>query len=307
MYANQKLKIGFQSKRHRPSAGTAMMSTGGRTTSSSGPTDAPRSRHRPPPLTFSGVTELVTGQGAGAAPERSGIVVAGAQTLVCGHRGASRSLPDNSVAAFEAAIASGCDLIESDVRTDRRGRLVLAHDRVRLAAAGAPDRERPRRRASVRRAGRSPRIVPDPVALQTLLELASGRIGLDLEIKEARAVPALLDAIADWSGPLVLTSFDPAPLLAVRDHHPSRRTGLIAGPMHIGDPLADAAACGADLLVLSERRATAKLLATRRLPIWVWTVNQRTRLARWLAEPAVACVITDDPATAMSVRDQLPG
>jgi glycerophosphoryl diester phosphodiesterase len=251
------------------------------------------------------VTETVTGLQPGAVPDRDGAVAGEQLTLVCAHRGASRRLPDNSLRSFEAAVASGCELIETDVRADRRGRLVLAHDRVRVAAANARDPERPRARPSARpRAGAAPRIVPEPMPLQALLELASGRIGLDLEIKEARVVPTLLDAIAGWSGALVLTSFDPAVIRAVREHDPSCRTGLIAGPMHIGDPVADALASGADMLVLSERRATAKLLAATRLPIWVWTVNQPARLARWLAEPAVACVITDDPAAAVAVRDR---
>ena len=258
------------------------------------------------PTTVSGVSETVTGPTAGTEPDRNGTVVSEHSALVCAHRGASLRLPDNSLRSFEAAIASGCELIESDVRADRRDRLVLAHDRVRVAAANARDPERPRPRGSARpRSSPAPRIVPEPIPLQALLELASGRIGLDLEIKEARVVPALLDAIARWSGPVVLTSFDPVAIRTVRELDPSRSTGLIAGPMHIGDPVADAVACGADALVLSERRATAKLLATGGLPIWVWTVNQRARLARWLAEPAVACVITNDPATAVAVRDQL--
>ena len=248
----------------------------------------------------------VNGLQPGTVADREGALAGEHRTLVCAHRGASRRLPDNSLRSFEAAIASGCELIETDVRADRRGRLVLAHDRVRVAAANVRDPERPRPRASARqRTPAAPRIVPEPIMLQALLELASGRIGLDLEIKEARVVPALLDAVAAWRGPLVLTSFDPAAIRAVRRHDPARTTGLIAGPMHIGDPVADAAACEADVLVLSERRATAKLLAAGRLPIWVWTVNQRARLARWLAEPAVACVITDDPAAAVAVRDQL--
>jgi glycerophosphoryl diester phosphodiesterase len=254
------------------------------------------------------VTQTTTGPEPDSVADRGGAVAPEHRTLVCAHRGASRRLPDNSLKSFEAAIASGCELIETDVRADRRGRLVLAHDRVRVAAANARDPERPRTRGSARpRAGAAPRIVPDPIELQQLLALASGRIGLDLEIKEARVVPALLDAIAGWSGPLVLTSFDPAAIREARAQDPSRRTGLIAGPMHIGDPAADAVACGADVLVLSERRATAKLLASSPLPIWVWTVNQRARLARWLAEPGIACVITDDPATAVAVRDQLRG
>jgi glycerophosphoryl diester phosphodiesterase len=242
------------------------------------------------------VTEAVTGVKTGAVPDRNGTVAAEQRTLICAHRGASRGLPDNSLRSFEAAIASGCELIESDVRADRRGGLVLAHDRVRVAASA-------RSRGSVATAT----IVPDPTPLQDLLELARGRIGLDLEIKEARVVPALLEAIAGWSGTLVLTSFDPAAIRAVREQDLSRTTGLIAGPMHIGNPLTDAVVCGADMLVLSERRATAKLLATRRLPIWVWTVNHPARLARWLAEPAVECVITDDPATAVAVRGGLRG
>jgi glycerophosphoryl diester phosphodiesterase len=48
---------------------------------------------------------------------------------------------------------------------------------------------------------------------------------------------------------------------------------------------------------------TAKLLAAGSLPLWVWTVNQPARLTRWLSEPAVRGVITDDPATAIAVRD----
>jgi glycerophosphoryl diester phosphodiesterase len=254
------------------------------------------------------VTETVTGLTPGAAPVGNGTVTGAHRTLVCAHRVASRRLPDNSPQSFEAAIASGCELIETDVRADRRGRLVLAHDRVRVAAANARDPERPRARSTPRpRTSAAPRMMPDPMLLATLLKQASGRIGLDLEIKEARVVPALLEAVAGWSGPLMLTSFDPAAVSAIHEHDPSLRTGLIAGPMHIGNPITDAVVCGADVLVLSERRATAKLLATRRMPIWVWTVNQPARLSRWLAEPAVACVITDDPDAAVAARSRLRG
>ena len=233
---------------------------------------------------------------------------AAARPIVCAHRGASLRLPDNSIEAFEAAIESGCEMIETDVRVDRTGRPVLSHDRLRPIS--------PRRRHGRPRSRRSPGRPPPrprrsrsaasaPVAVEALLELSAGRIGLDLEIKEARVVPVLLDAIAGWDGTLMVTSFDPAVIRAVRERDPSRTTGLIAGPMHIGDPLADALACDAQALVLAERRLTAKLLASRSLPLWVWTVNQPARLTRWLSEPALQGVITDDPATAVAVRDGL--
>ena len=196
---------------------------------------------------------------------------------ICAHRGASLRLPDNSIAAFEAAVASGCEMIETDVRADRHGRPVLSHARLRPISPGA-GHGRPRSRRSSarprRRRRRSRPAATVPVTLEALLALSAGRIGLDLEIKEARVVPVLLDAIAGWDGPLLLTSFDPAAIRAVRTRDPARATGLIAGPMHIGDPFADARACDAQALIVAERRLTAKLLATRSLPLWVWTVNQ---------------------------------
>jgi glycerophosphoryl diester phosphodiesterase len=231
-----------------------------------------------------------------------------ASPIVCAHRGASLRLPDNSIEAFAAAIASGCEMIETDVRADRRGRPVLSHDRLRPGSPGMRH-GRPRSRRSHSRPRprtRSPRrLSAPPVALEALLELSAGQIGLDLEIKEARVVPAMLDAIAGWPGPLLLTSFDPGAIRAVHERDPVRTTGLIAGPMHIGDPLADAHACGAHALMLAERRATAKILAAHSLPLWVWTVNQPARLRRWLSEPALEGLITDDPATAVAVRDGL--
>jgi glycerophosphoryl diester phosphodiesterase len=227
-----------------------------------------------------------------------------ARPIVCAHRGASLALADNSLEAFQAAIACGCEMIETDVRADRHGRPVLSHDRLRPAPGARHGRPRSRRSSS--RPRPRPRRVPSaPVALETLLELSAGAIGLDLEIKEARVVPVLLDAIADWDGPLLLTSFDPRVIRSIRERAPARRTGLIAGPMHLGDPLSDALACDASALMLAERRLTTKLLAAPTLPLWVWTVNQPTRLTRWLAEPALAGIITDDPATAVAVRDEL--
>jgi glycerophosphoryl diester phosphodiesterase len=228
--------------------------------------------------------------------------------IICAHRGASLRLPDNSIEAFETAIASGCEMIETDVRADGQGRPVLSHDRLRPISPRVRHGRPRSRRSGTRPRPRSRRSRPAataPVALETLLELSAGRIGLDLEIKEARVVPVLLDAIDGWDGALLLTSFDPAAIRAVRTRDPSRATGLIAGPMHIGDPLADAVACDAQALILAERRLTAKLLTSASLALWVWTVNQPARLTRWLSEPALRGVITDDPATAVAVRDGL--
>jgi len=49
-------------------------------------------------------------------------------TIVIAHRGASRAWPDNTLAAFAAAVALGADAVELDVRTTADGALVVHHD-----------------------------------------------------------------------------------------------------------------------------------------------------------------------------------
>ena len=48
--------------------------------------------------------------------------------IVIAHRGVSAEAPENTVAAFERAIALGCDAIETDIQASRDGVLVLIHD-----------------------------------------------------------------------------------------------------------------------------------------------------------------------------------
>jgi glycerophosphoryl diester phosphodiesterase len=51
-----------------------------------------------------------------------------AQIVVVSHRGEHLSHPENTLPAFEAAIQTGADFFELDVRTTSDGRLVLMHD-----------------------------------------------------------------------------------------------------------------------------------------------------------------------------------
>jgi glycerophosphoryl diester phosphodiesterase len=47
---------------------------------------------------------------------------------IVAHRGASALAPENTLAAFNAALELGVEVIESDIRLTRDGALVLAHD-----------------------------------------------------------------------------------------------------------------------------------------------------------------------------------
>jgi glycerophosphoryl diester phosphodiesterase len=53
----------------------------------------------------------------------------GARPLVLGHRGARNRAPENTLRAFELALAEGADGIELDVRLDGDRRVIVLHDR----------------------------------------------------------------------------------------------------------------------------------------------------------------------------------
>jgi glycerophosphoryl diester phosphodiesterase len=203
--------------------------------------------------------------------------------LICAHRGASAELEDNSVAAFEAAIAAGADLVETDIRRGRDGTLVLAHD-----ALGPGD---------------------DPLALAVLLDLARGRVGLDLELKEAGLEADLLAVLEPAHRErLIVTSFLPEVLAAFRRLDATLVLGLLVedGPDYVLPPnLLDAVrACGADLLAPdvsllgSETRRVAHAIGHG---LSVWTVNEPSQLASLARDPDVAIITTDVPRLARSI------
>jgi glycerophosphoryl diester phosphodiesterase len=205
-----------------------------------------------------------------------------ARPLVCAHRGASASLPDNSSEAFEAAIASGCELIETDLRRGRDGRIVLAHDEADTHRADVTD-------------------------LGSLLALARGRIRLDLELKEHGLERDLLAILGNDRDALV-SSFSADLLRELRDLDPSRHTGLILEPPLDTDPIALAERLGAGTVIVDDALLTPELLeaaAAAGRAVWVWTVNDDARLAELLVEPLLGAVITDVPARAVAIRESL--
>jgi len=208
--------------------------------------------------------------------------------LVCAHRGASLDLPDNSMAAFAAAIAAGSDLIETDVRMTTAGDLVLAHDTWDL------DRD-------------------DLVTLEALLDVADGQVGLDLEIVEPGLERVLLDVIAGFSGRLIVTSIFPEVLLELNRLTDSLETGLvIEAPTDDGAPVTDPFAatdvCGATVTLVEDPLAVPRLMSRAHRdgrPFWVFTVNDNVRIRELFEAPGVTGVITDDPALAHAVRADL--
>jgi len=115
---------------------------------------------------------------------------------VIAHRGASADFLENTVPAFDAALAAGADAIELDVQRSRDGVAMVWHDRTlrhaglpRRRVAGLTAKELGRLQAGAARGARFPGI-PIPT-LDEVLGRYGGQIPLLLEIKLRGGRPAM--------------------------------------------------------------------------------------------------------------------
>jgi len=155
-----------------------------------------------------------------------------AERLIVAHRGASAVEAENTLPAFELAIEAGADVIEFDVRMTADGVAVVMHDPVvdrttdghgPVATLGIDELRRLRIRT------RDGGWTGVPV-LEEALAALSGRVGVDVEIKNVPGEPDFepereaaveatvraLDTVA-YSGPVLVSSFNPLSLARARE------------------------------------------------------------------------------------------
>jgi glycerophosphoryl diester phosphodiesterase len=210
-------------------------------------------------------------------------------TWVIAHRGASYAERENTIPAFERALAIGVDFVELDVQASSDGVLVVFHDTTldRLTPLRGPLRKRSA--AELAEHG-----IP---TLAVVVELARGRAGVMAELKSphlyrrhdlvARTVAAL-DPAAD-----VVLSFQRRALQEARRASPKLRI-----LQHVGYGVSiNSASRYANAVGFADGRVTRRGLARARsldLATTVYTVNGTARM-RELVELGVGGIFTDRP------------
>ncbi len=141
--------------------------------------------------------------------------------------------------SFRSAIAAGCDLIECDVHQSSDGRLVVIHDHTLDRTTNGSGLVRDLTAAELRRldAGEGEKI---PL-LQEVIELALGKVGLVIEIKQVPPLyPGLEDKLMNMLRQLgavpecAVVSFNHMSIHELRKVEPSLQLGILEGarPMH---------------------------------------------------------------------------
>jgi glycerophosphoryl diester phosphodiesterase len=225
------------------------------------------------------------------------------------HRGlVGPEAPENSLAAFRAALAAGADTVETDVQLSRDGVPALVHDRDLMRLAG-----RPLRIAATDWAA----LAAVPLAggqrlarLEELLELArASGLRVNLELKyypgddrdrlAGVAVAAIRAAgLADRVG---IQSLELEPLRTVQRLAPDVEVGYLLS-LNARDPWTLAV----DWLAVEQRRISPALVrrAHRRgVRVLAWTVDDEADMVR-LVDLGVDGLITDRPDLARRVVDR---
>ncbi len=229
-------------------------------------------------------------------------------TAIFAHRGApdpAAGIGENTIAAFRRARELGADGVELDVRMTADGALAVLHDPVlpgagpvaELRTADLPD-EVPLLEAALAAA--------EGMAVNVEIKDLPGEPGFDPEERLAEAVGRLLASEAPGRE-VIVSSFWPPALTAVRAVHPEVPTGLLyAREMAPEAAVAAAAASGCSAIHPRAELLTADLVVAAHeagLGVCVWTVNDVPGLlaARGLG---VDAVITDDVPAARGVLDR---
>jgi glycerophosphoryl diester phosphodiesterase len=155
-------------------------------------------------------------------------------------------------------------------------------------------------RASAERGYRVPR-------LAELLQLASGRIGLDVELKETGYEEIVLRLIFDdfRAVNFFITSFESAALSAIRELNSGVRLGFLMSDVSGTEALKAFQEVEADFLAPESTCLTDAVFREaekRAIPLLPWAVDDPALIRQYLREDSIFGVITDHPDQALQIR-----
>ncbi len=221
--------------------------------------------------------------------------------MTLAHRGHCTTIPEQTMAAFEAAVAAGVDAIEADVHLTRDGHLVMLHDELvdRTTDGHGPVRDMTLTELTRLDAGAwfGPAFRGERVpTLEQLLDLArTAGVILCLEAKGADhaetqgialAIAELL-ARRDETGTHVLSSFDNVALAAAR----ALDSGLTLAPDRLPERgsirdealIEQALQLGAPILQVHHLELTAANVAALHaadIAVWAWPTTLPDEMER---------------------------
>ena len=230
--------------------------------------------------------------------------------IVTAHRGASYVAPENTLSAMSAAIEAGAEFAELDVGLTRDGHVVLMHDRtVDRTTDGTGDLgDFSLEELEALEAGSwfSEEFAGEPIpTLREVMQLARGKLKLNIEIKTSRAEPTIAAQVVEiirsegFVDDCMVTSFSRETIEEVKRIAPELRTGFIFGEDYPEDVFEG----GWEVLSSNHEVVDSAFVARAKQSgksVHVWTVDDRDLMLR-LIGLGVDGIISNRPALLLEV------
>jgi glycerophosphoryl diester phosphodiesterase len=222
------------------------------------------------------------------------------------HRGASARAPENSLAAFDIALADGANALELDVHRTGDGHFVVAHDPDGARAAGCNERIADLDLGEIRRwtAGGE----PIPTLTELLDAFPDTPLSIDLKPDDPTAVAPLLRLLSahDGEARITLASFHDRLVWQVRSLGWRGRTALTRGevaalrlaPLAVARRLVRGHAAQVPRrfgMIRLDRRGFLRRCRLLGIRADYWVVNDPEEARELLAAGATG-LMSDDPA-----------
>jgi len=233
---------------------------------------------------------------------------------ISAHRGGGETAPEGTYEGFRAALETGAEYIEFDIRRTADAQLVVYHD---------PAIGNGRMLATMGYATLCELAGYEVPRVAEVMHMITGKATGHLDLKEVGDEDVIIEQALEVLGPgnFVATTLEDASVAAIKQRFPAAPVALslgrdLSGPwltrlsarrhdLYPGDRIR---ACGADWAAINHRLAVFGVLRQcHRLGIktMIWTVNTDAAISRWLADPRVVVVVTDCPRRAVELRDRL--
>ncbi len=231
--------------------------------------------------------------------------------LVVAHRGFSGDAPENTLAAFQKAVDSGSDMMELDVHLSKDGDVVVIHDAQLERTTNGQGRIIDHTLQELKQldAGSkfSPRFIGERIpTLKEALDLAQGKIGVNIEIKNGSLDPYTIQDLADRTlqevdragmlRQVLFSSFNPMALERIRETTPQAHVALL---FHHPWTVLEEITKGKRYSILNLHDAhltQEKATRLKKQKIWVnvYTVNSQKRMKEFISW-GVDGIITNYP------------
>jgi len=231
-----------------------------------------------------------------------------ASPVVTAHRGGSYERPENTLDAFQNAVAVGADTVEFDVRSTADHRLVVLHDRTLDRTTNCTGTVFQRTLAQVRACKTDGNGKPVPTLIEALDYFAPLSVDISPEIKgygidmDNNEVANLMAAVKrrQMTARTFVQSFNPNVFALVNRVEPALATVYLAHSVIRVTALRQYGADIASVNMKALSRSNVDSYHAQQRQIWTWTANTVPELQRaWTL--GADSVGTDIPTQALSL------